>query len=200
MKKQILTLGTAMLFAISSTTFIGCGNTENHEHTEGDEHAHSDESEEIHTNTASLEGEKVKDLSLIIDAYFELKTKLADDNEKEAATAAEKVIVAFKEFDKTTLDESKSTEYTEIEGSAIENAEHIVKSEIYHQREHLAILSEDIKDLIALVGTNQKIYIDFCPMAFDSKGAMWLSNTEEISNPYIGSKMPKCGKVKEVIN
>jgi len=72
------------------------GNTENHEHNEGDEHTHSDESEEVHANSASLEGERVKDLFLIIDAYFELKTKLADDNEKEAATAAEKVIVAFK--------------------------------------------------------------------------------------------------------
>lgn len=51
MKKQILTLGAAMLFTLGSATFIGCGNDEHnesaeHEHAEGEEHNH-EETEEI---------------------------------------------------------------------------------------------------------------------------------------------------------
>jgi len=37
----------------------------------------------------------------------------------------------------------------------------------------------------------------FCPMAFDKKGAYWLTSTKEIRNPYLGSEMLKCGKIKE---
>jgi len=45
----------------------------------------------------------------------------------------------------------------------------------------------------------QKVYYEFCPMAFNNKGAFWLSNEEQISNPYFGDVMLRCGKVKEVI-
>lgn len=35
-----------------------------------------------------------------------------------------------------------------------------------------------------------------CPMAFDNKGANWLQKTaDEVQNPYMGAKMPHCGKV-----
>lgn len=214
MKKQILTVGAAMLFIVGSAVFIGCGNSESHEdeshehaegeehaeggHDHGDGHAHEHAEDGGHTeNTVALEGEKVKDLSLIIDAYLQLKNGLVNDDEKAAADAAEKMLGAFNGFDKSSLDESKATEYDEIEESAVENAEHIAKSEIYHQREHLTVLSEDINDLITLIGTDQKLYLDFCPMANNNKGATWISETEEISNPYMGAKMPKCGKIQQ---
>lgn len=42
MKKTVLTVGIAMLFVVGSATFIGCGNSDNHddahEHTEGEGH------------------------------------------------------------------------------------------------------------------------------------------------------------------
>jgi hypothetical protein len=33
----------------------------------------------------------------------------------------------------------------------------------------------------------------------DKKGAIWLSETKEIKNPYYGKKMLTCGNVKEEI-
>jgi hypothetical protein len=34
-----------------------------------------------------------------------------------------------------------------------------------------------------------------CPMAADGKGADWLqSSAKEVQNPYLGTKMPHCGK------
>ena len=81
----------------------------------------------------------------------------------------------------------------------LKNAEHIAKSEIDHQREHLIVLSVDLKDLIAIIGSSQKLYEAYCPMANNNEGAIWISNKEENSNPYMGSSMPKCGKVNRVI-
>jgi hypothetical protein len=42
-----------------------------------------------------------------------------------------------------------------------------------------------------------EVYQQFCPMAFDFKGAFWLSDSEEILNPYFGEEMLTCGNVDE---
>lgn len=42
-----------------------------------------------------------------------------------------------------------------------------------------------------------KGYRQYCPMAFDNTGAYWLSLSEEIRNPYFGSRMLRCGRVEE---
>ncbi len=44
-----------------------------------------------------------------------------------------------------------------------------------------------------------KIFVRWQMMANDGKGAIWLSEVKEIKNPYLGSKMPDCGSVKETI-
>ena len=40
------------------------------------------------------------------------------------------------------------------------------------------------------------LYLSFCPMAFGNKGGYWLQDSKEIKNPYFGSKMLKCGEIK----
>ena len=44
------------------------------------------------------------------------------------------------------------------------------------------------------------IYKKFCPMAFNNEGAYWYADVKEITNPYFGDKMLKCGSVKKTIN
>jgi hypothetical protein len=89
--------------------------------------------------------------------------------------------------------------YEDIENDAKEHAEHIGKSvgNIKHQREHFDILSKNMYDLVKTFGAGQKLYYDHCPMYNNNKGADWISETKEISNPYLGKKMSSCGTVKE---
>lgn len=42
-----------------------------------------------------------------------------------------------------------------------------------------------------------EIYMQYCPMAFNNKGAYWFSSDKEIMNPYFGDEMLNCGGVKE---
>jgi len=135
----------------------------------------------------------------IINSYLALKNALASDDKDSASKAAKTLLKTFADFDmsKLTADEHKS--YTEIIDDAKEQAEHIAKSPIDHQREHFENLSTDINDLIVLLGTEKTLYKDFCPMAGDN-GAIWLSEFKEIKNPYQGRKMLTCGNVKEQIN
>jgi hypothetical protein len=44
---------------------------------------------------------------------------------------------------------------------------------------------------------NAGIYHEYCPMAFNEKGAYWLSDESEIKNPYFGKKMLECGEVTD---
>lgn len=44
---------------------------------------------------------------------------------------------------------------------------------------------------------NAGIYKQYCPMAFNDKGAYWLSDEAEIKNPYFGKMMLECGEVQD---
>lgn len=48
--------------------------------------------------------------------------------------------------------------------------------------------------------TGEERYIVFCPMAFNNRGAYWIQNEKQITNPYFGSSMLRCGKIKETIS
>jgi hypothetical protein len=135
----------------------------------------------------------------IITDYLSLKNALASDNDKAAANAGKQLFITLKNVDMKTIPANKHKEYMDIAENAKENAEHIGDNagKIDHQREHLASLSKDVSDLIALFGTTQKLYQDYCPMYNDGKGAIWISEAKTIKNPYYGSKMLTCGSVKK---
>lgn len=130
--------------------------------------------------------------------YFLLKEALVADDSKKAAQAGTKLMVSLKAFDVTSYNKEEQKKLVDIIEDATEHAEHISKSPIAHQREHFKTLSTDITDMVAITGTKNKLYQQFCPM-YD-KGSAWLSTSNEVRNPYYGNKMLKCGKVQKEIN
>ena len=98
----------------------------------------------------------------------------------------------------TKYSKEDQKELIDIIEDATEHAEHISKSPMEHQREHFKTLSKDITDMVAITGTSSKLYEQFCPM-YD-KGSAWLSTSNDVRNPYLGKKMPSCGKVQREIN
>jgi hypothetical protein len=135
----------------------------------------------------------------VIISYINLKNKLVNDDTNNAADKAKLLLASFNRFNTNVLDAKQKKEYLDIAESAKENAEHIGDNagKLDHQREHFVLLSKDINDLIKTFGTERKLYQDFCPMADDGKGAIWISETKEIKNPYLGAKMPTCGSIKK---
>ena len=134
----------------------------------------------------------------ILSDYFSLKDALVADDSEKAVEASTKLVASLKAFDESNYTAKEQKELTDIIEDATEHAEHISKSEIAHQREHFKVLSKDITDIIAITGTKNKLYQQFCPM-YD-KGSAWLSTKEEVRNPYYGSRMLKCGKVQKTIH
>lgn len=135
----------------------------------------------------------------IVTAYLGIKNALAKDDSKAAASAGKEMVNAIELFNKTALTPEQSKTYTEIEEDAKEHAEHIStnSSNLKHQREHFETLSQDVYDLVKTFGAGQQLYYDHCPMYNENKGAAWISETKEITNPYLGKEMLTCGVVKE---
>jgi Protein of unknown function (DUF3347) len=48
--------------------------------------------------------------------------------------------------------------------------------------------------------SGEKIYYQYCPMAFNNQGAYWLSKDKTIRNPYFGSKMLSCGETQDSVD
>lgn len=75
------------------------------------------------------------------------------------------------------------------------------ETNIENKRKSFQMVTSDVYDLLRVVKYDREIiYMQHCPMAFENKGADWLSNTSEIVNPYIPKKMLDCGEVKDSVD
>ena len=141
---------------------------------------------------------QTSDAKQVLADYMTLKEALVATNKEDAAKASKKLESSLKSFDVSKYTAEQQKELKDIIADPIEHAEHIGKSEMDHQREHFKTLSKDIIDMVAITGTENTLYQQFCPM-YDG-GSAWLSMSKDIKNPYYGSKMMSCGKVQKEIN
>lgn len=135
--------------------------------------------------------------------YLKLKNALVEDNDKLAAEAGKTLVTSLETVDKTLLSTEQAKVFQDIQADAKEHAEHIGSNvgNIKHQREHFETLSTEIYDLLKADKANgQKLYYDNCPMYNKGKGGNWISETQEIKNPYYGKSMLDCGSLKEELN
>jgi len=209
MKKFKTALGMVAI-ALTLLTVMSCKDTKkSDEHMEMDQDGmnhNGDENMEMDQNGMQNDemmhqDQKTSKTTAILNSYLELKNALVADNTEVAATTGKTLFDALAKFDQSSIAGAQKQEVIDIIENAREQAEHISENsgKMDHQREHFEILSKDIKDLIAITGTERVLYETFCPMYNKGKGGMWLSETKEIKNPYFGSKMMKCGEIQEEI-
>jgi membrane fusion protein, copper/silver efflux system len=138
-------------------------------------------------------------VTAVVKAYFEVKNALVNDNAETAKKAAGKLTGAIDEVD-MRLPEGEAHHNWMALQKQMEEASGMISgtSDIEKQREYFNMLSEAILETTELFGLEiDKTYRLFCPMAFDDKGAFWLSESDEVLNPYFGDMMLRCGEVKQ---
>lgn len=171
------------------TMFAACGNTQKpadkdphagHNHAAGEGHDHAEQT----VTKVSLKDDK---LNALYQHYNHLIAALVKGDMADAKVAAAAIELGAKEVtDGSTL--------AALAGKIATAAD------IEVQRTVLSDLSNDLIAKVKKSGVNSgEVYVEYCPMALNDKGASWLSNQKDIKNPYFGDAMLTCGEVKETI-
>ncbi|WP_051907774.1 DUF3347 domain-containing protein [Flavimarina sp. Hel_I_48] len=121
--------------------------------------------------------------SSVYDQYNKIKTALVNSDAKTAKMVAVELL-------KSTGPELESTGLRESI-SIMANTQ-----DIEEQRKSFSAFTAVVKNMVEGKISSGTIYYDYCPMAFNGKGAYWLANEEQIQNPYFGDKMLNCGTVE----
>ena len=138
------------------------------------------------------------------DAFVEYDTARANVASKKVAYFADSLRLDVLGNDSSGLKQEAALKFTgTIAGSAMGL---IGEKEWNGKKREFQMISDAMYDLTNSVQYNvQKIYRQRCPMAFnDEEEAYWLSNSNNVVNPYLGKKHPKykagmleCGEVTD---
>lgn len=134
----------------------------------------------------------------VMKSYLNLKNALYEDDRAKAEIMAKNMIRNLAEF--TPGDTTISGWQTAANEMTTDLQAIVSAREIAEQRVHFQKLSDAIYNHVQAYGLNSgTLYRQYCPMAFDNAGAYWLSDKEEIENPYFGAEMAHCGEVRDTL-
>ena len=140
-------------------------------------------------------------LKTVFNAYIKLKDALVKEETNKSISASKKLLENISKVDMKLLKDNEThTNWMSLVKEIKKATTSISKaSNIKEQRSHFKNLSLNLIKAIQIFGINTKVFVEFCPMANNNKGAYWLSKEEKVINPYYGDKMLTCGEVKQVI-
>ncbi|HAV53505.1 MAG TPA: hypothetical protein DCX41_01020 [Aequorivita sp.] len=118
----------------------------------------------------------------IFDQYLQVEAALVNTDAAKTQAEAAKLELLLKEMN--------AEETTQNAVAAIAASE-----DIKVQRENFEPLSMGMEKMLQGTLKSGMLYKQYCPMAFNNKGAYWISSSRDILNPYFGDKMLKCGRV-----
>lgn len=160
---------------------IACQGTQ----TDNDYSADANKISESEITSAKLNAETTKQL---VTGYLKIKDALVNTNAEKAAYAADEILF--------NLEQNNSKVVSQLlkEVQLIKQTKDVDEQRIYFEG-----LSFNIYTLVKNTSIEMNLYQQYCPMAFDDKGAYWLSDEKKVFNPYFGDEMLRCGKVIELI-
>ena len=129
-------------------------------------------------------------MSGLVQPYLTLKDELVRSDFQAASATAKEMLVLLSD-----------KKYTFSRSNLKSLLESIQKTDdIEEQRELFRLISNEMIQWVSSTqSVSSKLYVQFCPMANNNKGAKWLSSEEQIRNPFYGDAMLTCGSVVEVI-
>jgi hypothetical protein len=197
----------SLLFAATAFAFLtNCsGNkkedaTESHEGHDEKEHASgSTAAEEASEPQFQVDARFQEQLADVFTSYIELKDAFVASDASKAKGEATETKNALAKVDMKLLSGAAHNDWMNYLAPIETSLKEIESStDIEAQRKSFSTLSDNMYKSVKAYGLGGKqAFYEFCPMAFNNEGAYWLSEQEQIKNPYFGDKMLTCGSVKE---
>jgi Cu(I)/Ag(I) efflux system membrane fusion protein len=161
----------------------------------------ADHSKHLPDYTSDTPTEFKKQLQNLSEAYFGLKNAFVQTDSILAGRKADDLLGSLKAID-MSLVKGPSHDFWMEKASALEaHGKKITElTNVEKQREQFGFLSDALIETIKVLGIpSDTYYVQYCPMAFDFEGAEWLSDSDQIKNPYFGDQMLTCGSVEDTI-
>ncbi len=136
-------------------------------------------------------------LTTLAKKYLDLKDALVNSDPKAAQV---KAAITLKSLDKIPMNELEGEQHgiwMPLAKAMEESLKAIATStSLEVQRQQFENVSNNITTALQTFGiVGDVIYEHRCPMANKGKGAIWLSSSTEVRNPYYGEAMLQCGEV-----
>ena len=177
-------LKSSLAFSVTAL-LLACGNNETKKTEDHSQHQTANENNQ----TAQSGPVRIQDeqLNAVYQHYIHLSTALANSDMSEAKAASNAIEAGANGLQNGSKIASAAAKIT-------------AAKDIEEQRAAYETLSNEMISNIKSAGvSNGEVYVQHCPMAFNDRGANWVSSTKEIRNPYFGNKMLTCGENKEII-
>ncbi len=142
-----------------------------------------------------------KQWKAVIEHYLDLQRALVDADEQKAKDAARKMLEFLPPEMGSGLPRIPES-YWKGRQKAIRAAlNQIMEAKnIDGQRKAFISLSKEMARAAKAFGGGDALYLFFCPMANNDRGAYWLNDLEVVTNPYFGDMMLNCGSVVATIS
>ncbi len=176
------------------------------------EKSHDSSTKQQPLKVAEHSGEFNKSIGAVVTEYLSLKDAFVNADTVKIKGQEKKLIFSLDSIKLDELQKDTSGIFQSAQlmiGDVKSNADAILKeTDITEMRQDFRMVSENLFPLLkAIHYEGVKLYWQNCPMAFgEGKDASWLSNTEEIFNPYLGKNHPEfkgtmlhCGEIKDTI-
>lgn len=169
-------------------------------HQHGSTKPAQEEDHSQHQMGASFEVDEKfqKQVGELLAPYLALKDAFVQTNSSEAAKASNTFANTLSKVDMRLVKGDAHNSWMKLMQTMNAAATVIsTSSNVENQRQSFSDLSDSYYMAIQQFNiSGLEAYYQFCPMAFNDKGAHWISQNKEIQNPYFGDKMMKCGYTK----
>jgi len=140
-------------------------------------------------------------LTRVVDAYLDVRDVLIASDEAAARSHLHDMQNALDDVDMALLEDVPHNAWMQDLRAMESHLSHIGAADgLQGLRAEFNTLSLVLAYSIQRFGVDMEVYRQYCPMAFDEEGAYWISEEEEIRNPYLPENMLGCGEVVESLS
>lgn len=145
--------------------------------------------------TKPVSSEFKSQLNEVLKEYLVLKDALVESDNSGVSSAAKEIKSQLENVDMSLVKGEMHMKWMDHMAVLSKRANELSETnDLKIQRTEFLKLSETLIESVKTFGVTGVVYQQFCPMTNNEKGGYWLSESEEIRNPYFGEQMLKCGE------
>ena len=151
-------------------------------------------------NRANIPNKFKEQLNSPVTEYLKIKDAFFASDAQEVDKYAKSMKSALEKVDMKLLEGNEHMAWMDLLKVINFSIDRVLKgNNIDDKRVGFRKLSDNMVTVLDKFGvkSDKTLYLEFCPMADNERGAYWISTQKEIKNPYFGEQMPTCGEVRK---